>query len=111
MSDEDHVREGLRDALDGVLLALHAHGGITDTEVPVVALDRALRTDEAHQVARVRFREIMVHLREVLGEEHLDLLLDLEEAANDVATHATSVGFRLGVSARPKGGDHRAHSS
>jgi hypothetical protein len=97
---EDIVRAGLADALDGVLVALLAHRGVTDAEVPVVALDCALRADDAHVRARARLRVVIKELREVLGEERLDLLLTVEEAATEVAVAATSVGFRLGVAKR-----------
>jgi hypothetical protein len=100
---DDLVREGLADALDGVLLALAATGGVGDTEVPLVALDRALVTDEHHVAARALFRSVMTDLRKVLGEDHLDLLMSVEETANDVAVAATSVGFRLGVLHRRSG--------
>lgn len=94
------MRAGLADALDGVLVALLAHGGVTDGEVPLVALDCALRADMAHVEARKRFRAVITELREVLGEDHLDLVLTVEEVATEVAVAATSVGFRLGVAKR-----------
>lgn len=97
MTDEEAVREGLSAALDGVLLALVVTGGVTDDDVPVVALDRALVADGGHIEARKRFRAKMIALRAVLGEDRLELLMDVEEAATDVAVAATSVGFRLGA--------------
>lgn len=95
--DDERVREALGDALDGVLFALVATGGVEDRDVPVVALDRALVSDKAHVEARKRFRAVMTELRRVLGDDHRDLLLTVEEAATDVSVAATSVGFRLGA--------------
>lgn len=102
MTDDEAVREGLAQALDGVLLALVATGGVNDAEVPVVALDRALVSDEAHVEARKRFRGVMTELRKVLGVDGIDLLLTIEEAATDVSVAATSVGFRLGAQRCPQ---------
>lgn len=92
------ARGAVGEAVDALLLALVALDGLEAVEVPVEALDLALRSDDAHREARVAFHAVLRELREVVGT---DLLLRVEERANAVVVAATDVAFRLGARVKP----------
>ena len=92
MSD-DGVQQALADALDALLVAFVAVGGVDDLE-PVGAIDAALGADEDHRSARERFRQVHEDLRGHPG------FFEIEVAANDLVVTAAAVGFRLGRVAR-----------
>lgn len=90
------------DALDALLVALVALGGVEEVETPTFALDRALGSDERYQAARRVFRDVHADVGEVLGDEHRKLFYKIEEATNAIAVASTDVGFLLGLSAGRK---------
>ncbi len=90
------------DALDALLVALVALGGVDDVETPTFALDKALRSDDRYQAARRAFRDVHADLGDALGDEHHQLLYKIEEATNAIAVASTDVGFLLGISAGRK---------
>lgn len=65
----DIARGAVGEAVDALLLALVALDGLEAVEVPVEALDLALRSDDAHREARVAFHAVLRELREVVGTD------------------------------------------
>lgn len=93
--DTDLALASVSEALDALLVALVALGGDHDVEVPVEALDAALRTDGAYQEARGAFSTVFTDLGDVLGRDAL--WFELEEKHNAVVSAGTDVGFKLGL--------------
>lgn len=98
--DTELVRGAVEQALDALLVALVELDGVRDVEVPVDALDLALRKDKSYQEARQKLVEVLVHVQVVLGNDNTMLFLHAEERINAAVVAATDVGFRLGLSAR-----------
>ena len=94
MECADIARGAVGEAVDALLLALVALDGLEPVEVPVEALDHALRADDANSEARVAFHA-------VLGELSRDHHVRVEERANAVVVAATDMAFRLGTRVKP----------
>jgi len=98
---EDVIREHLLAALEHLLTALAAEGGLSSLTPPVEALDAALGADRGFQKARTQLRDAMeVQLAEVPSEAFRRCVLALEEVANYQAVMAVEVGWRVGVTVR-----------
>ncbi len=98
-ADIEQALLAVGDALDALLVALVALGGVDEVETPTFALDKALRSDDRYQAAREAFRDVHADLGEALGEEHRKLFYQIEETTNAIAVASTDVGFMLGISA------------
>lgn len=93
--DRDLVVSAVTEATDALLVALVALQALPEAEVPLDALDCALREDEAYQAARRIWRVVFDDLGDVLDRDAL--WLELDEKMNAVVTAGTDVGFRLGL--------------
>lgn len=91
-NDNDDAIDAVLTAIDRLLVALVALGGVPDIETPSDALDAALAADEPFLKARTRFRELHLRLR-----GHPDFF-EFEAATNEMVTTAVDVGFRVGSS-------------
>ncbi len=101
-SDIEMALHAVGDALDALLVALVALGGVDDVETPTFALDMALRSDERYQAARAAFRDVYADVGDALGDEHRKLFHKMEGATYAIAVASTDVGFMLGISAGRK---------
>jgi len=101
--DENTARvcDALAQALEGLLTALVAVGGLPTEQVPSEALDLALKQDKAYRIARVKFNAAWSQLMDVDEPVRLTALT-AEAAANHVAAQAAEVGFKLGILAAGK---------
>lgn len=112
-TDSDLLASTLDEALDAILRVRISLGGVSSWDAPEDAIDEALRADEHYRAAQSGFEASIAQLRDAIGHEHLDLVLGVEECANDVVARATEVAWRLGVggSEGPKGRPQNGASS
>jgi hypothetical protein len=101
-NDNDTLKESLGCALDGLLTALVAVGGLPD-DPPPESFDDALRADAAHEAAKQAFVKAWKRVSVLVpGDPAKREMLRLEEAASDLAIAASAVAWRLGVAAGRK---------
>ena len=99
MSDVE-IREHLQIALEHLLTALAAGGGLSPPTPPLEALDMALGADGSYQETRRQLSNAVQDLMaETPVESHRRLVLAVEEAANHQATVAVEVGWKVGMTA------------
>jgi hypothetical protein len=97
----DRLRGDLCLALDSLLAALEATGGVpADLPLPDKAFDKALKADPDHEAAKAAFVTAYKAVFVVLPDDAARRrLLRLEEAATNLAVQAAAVGWRLGLMA------------
>ena len=93
-SDSDIAVDALSRAIEALLRLGLALDVLDAVEVPVDALDTALREDDAYLEARSDLRQVVEELRVLAGD---DMCLRFEASANAHAVASTDVGFRLGM--------------
>lgn len=96
----DDLVQMLDEALDRVLQARLQAGGTVEVAAPDEALTAALVADRgSYRQALRRHQRLYEKLRPVVDPDHRDLLIDLADSGNAMASAAVDIGFRVGFTA------------
>lgn|GEM_PF-2808584 len=95
--NHDDLTDRLDAALDALLAARGAAGGLVEAAVPGDALDAAFGTHEGFQEARRALSAAIEGLVDAGADR--DAVLTVEAAAHHLAAQAAEVGWRLRVTA------------
>ena len=95
--NSDDLTDHLDAALDAVLAARLALGGLSGTPLPEEAMDTALGLHQGFQEARRGFVAALVHLRDAGVTD--EAVFAIEAAAHHLAGQAAEVGWALGITA------------
>lgn len=96
----DDIKAALDAALDHVLLARVLAGGINDVVVPDDALGQALVVDRGpYRTALRAHKRAYERLRGAVDPDHVEILIELADAGNQMASASADIGWRLGFTA------------